>query len=743
MRRPVVKFAAVALFLSPLLAVPTASAGATSTDLVADPTGRWIVVLKPNTDAVAESRAVSRKVGFRVDRTYRSVVRGYAAKMSTAQVSRVRGEPDVLAVVPDEKIEIEAQALPTGIPRIGATRSPIARIDNVDDRVDADVAIVDTGIASLPDLNVVGGYSCSNTNPAAWFDVNGHGTHVAGTVGAIDNGSGVVGVAPGVRLWSVKILDNSGAGLLSWYICGLDWITAQRDPVDSSKPLFEAVNMSVTKWGQDDANCGNTNADPLHQAICRVVASGVTVVAAAANDGGNAALRVPASYNEVITVSALADTDGKPGGLGGNRCYSWGGYDKDDTFADFSNYGGDVDLIAPGKCIWSTVPNGYQYMSGTSMAAPHVTGAVALLKQDRPGLTPAEVKEALQYLGNLNWKTSTDPDLAHERLLDVSRIGVRGDFSVSAGVGYVSPGGGTARIPITVTRDATSFERVRFSVSGLPSGATASFSPTSVYGFAPATTTLSISIPAGAVTSPMDVTVTADEHGTRHRVDATINLDTTPPTATAPSTAVQSGVRLGPASVPVVVAWPGASDDRSGIGTYEIQRRMDNGGWTAVGTTTGSRTLTTREAIGHVYQYRLRARDWAGNWSAWAAAAARPSQLVQETSPSIVWGGRWTREANSTVSGGAWRWSATNGSKARLTFTGRGIAIVAAKSSTRGVAAIYLDGSYRGTVNLASTTGVTQLVVWSGSWPTSGTHRIDWQVSGGKRIDLDAFVILR
>ena len=102
---------------------------------------------------------------------------------------------------------------------------------------------------------------------------------MAGTVGAIDNGSGVVGVAPGVRLWAVKILDRNGEGYLSWYVCGLDWIAAQRDPRDATRPLFEAVNMSVAKWGTDGGSCGTATNDVLHQAICRVTGAGITVVA--------------------------------------------------------------------------------------------------------------------------------------------------------------------------------------------------------------------------------------------------------------------------------------------------------------------------------------------------------------------------------------------------------------------------------------------------------------------------------
>jgi hypothetical protein len=108
------------------------------------------------------------------------------------------------------------------------------------------VAIVDTGIGPHPDLNIAGSYNCSTSDHSAWRDKESHGTHVAGTVGAINNDFGVVGVAPGARVWGVKILNDDGYGLLSWYVCGLDWILAQRDPNDSSRPLFEAVGISMS-----------------------------------------------------------------------------------------------------------------------------------------------------------------------------------------------------------------------------------------------------------------------------------------------------------------------------------------------------------------------------------------------------------------------------------------------------------------------------------------------------------------
>jgi subtilisin family serine protease len=521
MRGPVVAVALIALALSlvsPAVAAPRPLAR--GVDRAADPTGRWIVVLKPGGDGALAAARQGRRMGFRAEQTYRTAVRGYSARLSRGQVAALRSDPSVASVVPDERITLAGQLTPTGISRMGATGSVVARIDGIDgadERVDADVAIVDTGIASVPDLNVVGGYGCSNSKTTIWIDNNGHGTHVAGTVGAIDNGTGVVGVAPGVRLWAVKILNDSGEGLLSWYLCGLDWIAAQRDPNDPTRPLFEAANMSVAKWGADDGSCGTKNKDVLHAAICRVVASGVTVVAAAGNDHGSAAKRVPAAYNEVITVSALADTDGLPGGIGGRRCLSWGTYDVDDTFADFSNYGSDVDLIAPGKCIWSTVPGGYAYSSGTSMAAPHVTGAVALLKASRPQLTPPEVREALIVLGNAGWKTSTDPDSVHEPLLDASRIGPRGDFSMALGRGVaVGPAGGVARFAVRIVRSATSFERIRLSVSGVPDGATAAFAPDSLLGLGTSSSTLSVTVPSGTPPGTYPLTVAGDEHDIHH-----------------------------------------------------------------------------------------------------------------------------------------------------------------------------------------------------------------------------------
>jgi subtilisin family serine protease len=185
-----------------------------------------------------------------------------------------------------------------------------------------------------------------------------------------------VGVAPGIRIYSVRVLNNAGSGSWASVICGIDWVTA-----NASRLKIKVANMSLGGTGSDDGNCGNSNSDALHKAICNSVAAGVTYVVAAGNDNSDFAGFVPAAYDEVLTVTAMADFNGQPGGGAPATCRS----DVDDAPADFSNFTGigspdaDHTIAAPGVCIYSTWKGGgYQTISGTSMASPHVTGTAAL-----------------------------------------------------------------------------------------------------------------------------------------------------------------------------------------------------------------------------------------------------------------------------------------------------------------------------------------------------------------------------
>ncbi|WP_019816301.1 S8 family serine peptidase [Saccharomonospora saliphila] len=395
-----------------LLAVPATTAVAATPSSDGPGARPYIVTLADDADPRAVADEHRNRHGAEVGHVFRTALRGYAARLSAGEVAEVRADERVTSVSPDRTVTTLAQSTPTGIDRVDAEQSATANIDGTDDRVDVDVAVIDTGIdLDHPDLNVhtAGAINCSTGRDAD--DGNGHGTHVAGTIGALDNDSGVVGVAPGARVWPVRVLDNRGSGRWSDIICGIDHVTAHADEI-------EVANMSLGGAGTDDGDCGNTNDDALHQAICNSVAAGVTYAVAAGNDYADAANSVPAAYDEVITVSALADFDGASGGAGVSTCRA----DQDDTFADFSNYGPDVDLIAPGVCIESTwMKGGYETISGTSMASPHVAGGAALYTANHPGATPAQVRSALQDAGTTDWIwPSEDPDGIQEKLLNVS-----------------------------------------------------------------------------------------------------------------------------------------------------------------------------------------------------------------------------------------------------------------------------------------------------------------------------------
>lgn len=369
----------------------------------------YIVLLdgrKKQVESVAKQHAekYQLKVGF----IYRHALRGYSARIPRDKVEEVRSDPDVASMRKDRKVSAKVQTLPTGVNRVEGDLSSTVS-GNGAGAVDVDVAVIDTGIdTDHPDLNVVGGKNCSTGD--GYDDGSGHGTHVAGVIAARDDGNGVVGVAPGARLWAVRVLNNMGSGTEANILCGIDWVTANASTI-------EVANMSLGSSGTEPAGSGCATGDAFHDAICNSVAAGVTYVVAAGNSSTDARRHVPAAYEEVITVSALADFDGLPGGLGQATCRS----DQDDTLASFSNYGSDIDLIAPGVCIYSTYRDGgYRTLSGTSMAAPHVAGAAALYKSTNPGVTPSVVASILKERGVLDWDASDDPDTAKERLLNVS-----------------------------------------------------------------------------------------------------------------------------------------------------------------------------------------------------------------------------------------------------------------------------------------------------------------------------------
>ena len=454
-----------------------------------------IVVLAKDADVDLAVARGKREHGVKPTNTFRHAARGYAAALTKAQARAIEREEGVDAVVPDAVVELTAQVTPPGVRRVRTTQSPLTHIDTNDlasHRANVDVAIIDTGIQpDHPDLRVAGGYDCSRPGtpiserswPSRWRDQHGHGTHVAGIVGALDNDRGVVGVAPGARLWSVRVFDATGFSRISWITCGIDWVTSKR--TSSGGPVIEIANMSLRDDGLDDANCGYSNNDIEHRAICRSVDRGTTYVVAAGNDRNLAGNWRPASYNEVITVSAMADYDGRAGGLASAPCVAFGKRDSDDTYADFSNYGRDVDLTAPGVCVRSTWPGStYATISGTSMATPHVAGGAALYLMAHPGAPPDEVRSALRAAGLFDWKTTTDRDSTVDPLLDVSSFGAGEGLRLRSSTTSlrISAGGHYATVRFRLTRLDGHTGDVTMSVTGLPPGVVASFSRTTFGG---------------------------------------------------------------------------------------------------------------------------------------------------------------------------------------------------------------------------------------------------------------------
>jgi subtilisin family serine protease len=352
------KLAPVGALLAALTAIPTAAAAAPLSDAAGD----YIVVLREASDAGQVADDHARRHGAGVRHVYRHGLKGYAARVPAARVAALRADPRVAYVEPDGVVTATAQTLPWGVNRIDADVSSTRAGDGWGAVTGVNVYVIDTGIAAQPDLNVVG--HANWTGDGRNTDCNGHGTHVAGTVGARDNTSSVAGVAPGVALTGLKVLGCDGSGSTSGVIAAVNWVTA-----NARKPAV--ANLSL----------GGPASQALDDAVRKSVASGVVYTVAAGNEGANACNSSPAragagTNNGIVTVAA---TDS---------------YNRE---ASFSNYGSCVDIWAPGVSILSTWHNGgTAWASGTSMASPHLGGSAGLFLSRNTATAPATVESTLK-----------------------------------------------------------------------------------------------------------------------------------------------------------------------------------------------------------------------------------------------------------------------------------------------------------------------------------------------------------
>jgi len=545
----------MSLLLMTLLVISGISASVRPAPIAAQepqqiPYGDVIVVLQDGVDPSLFASASGVSPAF----VYDTLITGFAADLTEEAARRLAQVPQVSGIFPDLPVDPTAQIIPTGIERVNAPRNAFFPFTNGSGgSVGGTVAVVDSGVALLSDLNVVGGYNCTSPDTTDWTDGFGHGTHVAGTLGAINNTDGVVGVAPGVGIFSARMLNSGGSGLQSQLVCALEAVANQGG--------ISVANLSLTTNDSTPGTCG-VNASALHQAICNLVAGGTSVVVAAGNFGMEVAATTMAGYPEVISVSAFQDFDGRPGGLSSALCVS--GF-TDDTFWANSNWGSLVDIMGPGICIRSYNQSGTQvYRSGTSMATPHVSGALALYYAANPGASVSAAR---------SWLLGT-------AAISQAAAGVSGGKS---GEPVLSLGDDLPTSTPTATRTATATRTP--TLTSTPSSTSTATATASVTNTATATMTPSNTVTASATATPSS-TFTATSTAT---VTSTV-------TATRTRTATQTPSNTATATATGATSTPTATATRTPSVTPTPPSGLGPG---AVGQTTSSLNLRSGPSTGY------------------------------------------------------------------------------------------------------------------------------------------------
>ena len=566
--------------------------------------GQYIVTLRdenPDT-TVQEADSLSAQYHGAVSRVYQHALQGFAVRMNEQQAAALAADPAVQSVEENGVVSIDASTTQInppswGLDRIDQPALPLSNSYTYDaNGTSVRAYVIDTGIRTThTDLGgrATNGYDFVD-NDAIAQDCNGHGTHVAGTIGGT-----TYGVAKGVSLIAVRVLDCGGSGTYEGVVAGIDWVTA-----NAVRPAV--ANMSL----------GGGKSTTLDNAVRNSINAGVVYALAAGNSSADACNSSPSGTVEALTVGATDSTD---------------------TRASWSNWGSCVDIFAPGVNItsaWGTGDTATNTISGTSMATPHVTGAAARYLATNPCASPSAVASAL--LGNATANKVVNPGTGSpNKLLATAFIGAAASAPcpTAPGAPALTATGAVAKVQLSWT---------------VPSN---NGSPITAYRLYRATTsggqgTTPLQTLSSSTTAFDDTAVTA---GTTYyyRVEAVNSIGATkssersavPTAASSPTAPGAPSLSASATSGRVSLTWTVPSNGGSAITGYAIYRGTSSGGeGTTVYASAGATATSfndTSVVNGTRYYYQVAAINAIGQTRS-NEANATPPTTCRTTGKSTV-----------------------------------------------------------------------------------------------------------